>query len=74
MLEEKTHLPVVGVVPYLKVDIEDEDSLSQRLEMRDGKKPLDAAIIRLPHLFQFYGLHAAGTAPAAGCAVCFERS
>ena len=23
---------------------------------------------------QFYGLHAAGTAPAAGCAVCFERS
>ena len=37
MLEEKTHLPVVGVIPYLKVDIEDEDSLSQRLEMRDGK-------------------------------------
>ena len=31
MLEEKTHLPVVGVVPYLKVDIEDEDSLSDRL-------------------------------------------
>ena len=53
LLEEKTHLPVVGVVPYLKVDIEDEDSLSQRLEMRDGKKPLDAAIIRLPHLSNF---------------------
>ena len=53
MLEEKTHLPVLGVVPYLKVDIEDEDSLSQRLEMRDGKKPLDAAIIRLPHLSNF---------------------
>ena len=53
MLEEKTHLPVVGVIPYLKVDIEDEDSLSQRLEMRDGKKPLDAAIIRLPHLSNF---------------------
>ena len=53
MLEEKTHLPVVGVVPYLKVDIEDEDSLSQRLEMRGGKKPLDAAIIRLPHLSNF---------------------
>ena len=53
MLEEKTHLPVVGVVPYLKVDIEDEDSLSQRLEMRDGKKPLDIAIVRLPHLSNF---------------------
>ena len=53
MLEEKTRLPVVGVVPYLKVDIEDEDSLSQRLEMRDGKKPLDIAIVRLPHLSNF---------------------
>ena len=30
MLEEKTQLPVLGVVPYLKVDIEDEDSLSTR--------------------------------------------
>ncbi len=53
MLEEKTHLPVVGVVPYLKVDIEDEDSLSQRLESKAGKKPLDIAIIRLPHLSNF---------------------
>ena len=53
MLEEKTHLPVVGVVPYLKVDIEDEASLSQRLESRGGKKPLDAAILRLPHLSNF---------------------
>ena len=32
MLEEKTQLPVLGVIPYLKVDIEDEDSLSTRLE------------------------------------------
>ena len=53
MLEEMTHLPVGGVVPYLMVDIEVEDSLSQRLEMRGGKKPLDAAIIRLPHLSNF---------------------
>lgn len=53
MLEEKTHLPVLGVVPYLRVDIEDEDSLSQRLETKDGKKPLDIAIIRLPHLSNF---------------------
>ena len=33
MLEEKTHLPVFGVVPYLKADIEDEDSLSDRLQV-----------------------------------------
>ena len=31
MLEKKTQLSVLGVVPYLRVDIEDEDSLAPRL-------------------------------------------
>ena len=53
MLEEKTHLPVLGVVPYLRVDIEDEDSLSQRLETEKSVKPLDVAILRLPHISNF---------------------
>ena len=53
MLEEKTHLPVLGVVPYLRVDIEDEDSLSSRLESSCAVKPLDAAILRLPHISNF---------------------
>ena len=53
MLEEKTRLPVVGVVPYLKVDIEDEDSLSERLQQKNAVKPLDIAIVRLPHISNF---------------------
>ena len=53
MLEEKTWLPVLGVVPYLRVDIEDEDSLSQRLETDAAVKPLDAAVLRLPHISNF---------------------
>ncbi len=53
MLAEKTRLPVLGVVPYLHVDIEDEDSLSERLTVQDGKKPLDVAILRLPHISNF---------------------
>ena len=53
MLEEKTHLPVLGVIPYLKVDIEDEDSLSTRLDAGRAVKPLDAAILRLPHISNF---------------------
>ena len=53
MLEEKTHLPVVGVVPYLKVEIEDEDSLSDRLCAESRVKPLDIAILRLPHVSNF---------------------
>ena len=53
MLEEKTHLPVVGVVPYLRVEIEDEDSLSDRLDTKRAVKPLDIAILRLPHVSNF---------------------
>ena len=53
MLEEKTQLPVLGVVPYLHVDIEDEDSLSERLQADKTVKPLDVAIVRLPHISNF---------------------
>ena len=31
MIEKLCNIPVVGVVPYMDVDIEDEDSLSSRL-------------------------------------------
>ena len=53
MLEEKTHLPVLGVVPYTRADIEDEDSLSERLQSSKAVKPLDAAVVRLPHISNF---------------------
>ena len=53
MLEQKTGLPVLGVVPYLQVDLEDEDSLSPRLETAAGVRPLDVAILRLPHVSNF---------------------
>ena len=53
MLEDKTGLPVLGVVPYLDADIEDEDSLSERLCRKKTVKPLDVAIVRLPHVSNF---------------------
>ena len=53
MLEEKTQLPVLGVVPYTRADIEDEDSLSERLQSSKAVKPLDAAVVRLPHISNF---------------------
>ena len=53
MLEKKTQLPVLGVVPYLWVEIEDEDSLSDRLDTKAAVKPLDIAILRLPHVSNF---------------------
>ncbi len=52
MLEDLTHKPVVGVLPYLKVDIEDEDSLTERFGRRT-RAALDIAVIRLPRISNF---------------------
>lgn len=53
MLEEKTGKPVLGVVPYLKVDVDDEDSLAPCLSQETAHKPLDAAVVRLPRISNF---------------------
>ena len=53
MIEKLCKIPVVGVVPYMDVDIEDEDSLSTRLEQKNTVKPLDIAVVRLPHISNF---------------------
>ena len=52
-LEALTKVPVLGVVPYLRVDIDDEDSLAPRLEQTHSDRPLDIAVIRLPHISNF---------------------
>ena len=41
------------MVPYLRVEIEDEDSLSDRLSTESSVKPLDIAILRLSHVSNF---------------------
>ena len=53
ILRERSGLPVAGVIPYTLVDIDDEDSLSDRLSVRDGKEPVDVAVIRLPKVSNF---------------------
>lgn len=52
-LEELTAKPVLGVVPWLRLDIDDEDSLAPRLTKKAEKRALDLAVIRLPHLSNF---------------------
>lgn len=53
MLEDKTGIPVQGVVPYFHLDIDDEDSLSERFDRKEGKGILDLAVIRLPRISNF---------------------
>lgn len=51
-LEDLVHIPVLGVVPYVRLDIDDEDSLSERLT-NGAAKLVDIAVIRLPRLSNF---------------------
>ena len=53
MLEEKAGVPVLGVVPYLRLDVDDEDSLAPSLTRKETHKPLDIAVIRLPRISNF---------------------
>ena len=57
MIEEKGGVPVVGVLPYMDISLEDEDSLSERFEANEpggrGYGLIDIAVIRLPHISNF---------------------
>ena len=60
MLEERGGIPVVGVTPYMQVEIEDEDSLTERFNMTKGGKGaekriglVDIAVIRTPRISNF---------------------
>ena len=56
ILEQKSKKPVVGVVPFINCDIEDEDSLSYKLQNRSAKGVIDIAVIRLPRISNFTDL------------------
>lgn len=53
MIEKITQIPVVGVTPYMQVDVEDEDSLSERFTRRSRGGVVEIAVIRLPRISNF---------------------
>lgn len=52
MLEERGGIPVTGVLPYMRISLDDEDSLSSRFEQHEAKL-VNIAVIRLPHISNF---------------------
>ncbi|MCH1983631.1 cobyric acid synthase [Ruminococcus sp. OA3] len=53
MLEEKAGIPVVGVAPYLNIEVEDEDSLTERFDGNQEVGVIDIAVIRVPRISNF---------------------
>ena len=53
MIEQLLGIPVLGVIPWTDLDLEDEDSVSQRLTQRAGEGKIRAAVVRLPHISNF---------------------
>lgn len=53
MLEEKCQIPVVGVAPYLHIEVEDEDSLTERFDRKREAALIDLAVIRTPRISNF---------------------
>ena len=53
MLEEIINVPVLGVIPYSDIKIEDEDSVTTRFKAVQGKRDIHIEIIRTPHMSNF---------------------
>lgn len=53
MLEDIIKVPTVGVVPYLHVDIDDEDSLTEKFARKDKIGLVDIAVVKLPRISNF---------------------
>ena len=66
MLYEKCRIPIVGVIPYVHVDVDDEDSLAPRLNQTTHHKRIDIAVIRLPRLSNFTDFTPLEAHPALG--------
>lgn len=72
ILEEKSGIPVVGTLPYVYIDVEDEDSLSERLVGSAQVDLIDIAVIRLPRISNFTDLNSLEMIP--GVSVRYVKS
>ena len=65
-LEELTQVPVLGVVPYVRAHVDEEDSLAPLLAREDAERPIDVAVVRIPHIANFTDVTPLERHPALG--------
>lgn len=58
MLEDIIKVPVAGVIPMIDADIDDEDSLTDRMNRTSGKAIIDVCVIRTPRISNFTDFNA----------------
>lgn len=66
MLEDLLHIPVMGVIPYTRLDIDDEDSLTERLQGAKQPALVDIAVVRLPRISNFTDFNPLERIPGVG--------
>lgn len=65
MLEDIIHIPVIGVIPWMDVELEDEDSVTERFERACGTGDLDVAVVKLKHISNFTDFQSLALQPGA---------
>ena len=53
MLEDIIKIPVLGVIPYTDIKIEEEDSVTTRFKKKIDKADIQIEVIRTPHMSNF---------------------
>lgn len=52
-LENLVGIPVLGVLPYVEHNIEEEDSVTERFDKKDKDGKINVRVIKLPHMSNF---------------------
>ena len=67
MLEERIGIPVLGVIPFADIDLEDEDSVTERFQRNTlAGAEVKIGVVRLPYMSNFTDFNMLYTEPGVG--------